>query len=167
MPSQICGSNSFSLCCRYLWHPSGKDRNWHQFPVKWRERDHGKEFPLKWRLTGTASPCTVITKSVLSSGSLATSNEHLEVAKRSCTNHQVSYQNLSSENEKGKGWKYFFSEKYKYNKNTTDTTLSGYAALYWHKKVNIEVSTSDFYLKIQTISWIAFELKTKLTQSWK
>lgn len=42
-----------------------------------------------WRrgmeLTETASPCTVMVKSVLSSGSFATSNEHLGLAKRSCT----------------------------------------------------------------------------------
>lgn len=37
-----------------------------------------------WGLTETVSPCMVITKSVLSSGSLATSNEHLGLAMRSC-----------------------------------------------------------------------------------
>jgi hypothetical protein len=39
-------------------------------------------------LTGMASPCRVITKSVLSSGSLATSNEHLGLANRSCRKQQ-------------------------------------------------------------------------------
>ena len=35
-----------------------------------------------------ASPCRMITKSVLSSGSLATSNEHLGLANRSCRKQQ-------------------------------------------------------------------------------
>jgi len=39
-------------------------------------------------LTGMESPCRVITKSVLSSGSLATSNEHLGLAIRSCRKQQ-------------------------------------------------------------------------------
>jgi len=41
-------------------------------------------------LTGMESPCRVITKSVLSSGSLATSNEHLGLAIRSCRKQQFS-----------------------------------------------------------------------------
>uniref|UniRef100_A0A2P2KQW7 Uncharacterized protein LOC103944405 n=1 Tax=Rhizophora mucronata TaxID=61149 RepID=A0A2P2KQW7_RHIMU len=38
---------------------------------------------LSFSKTGRASPCRVITRSVLSSGSLATSNEHLGLANRS------------------------------------------------------------------------------------
>lgn len=43
-----------------------------------------KEKENKLKLTGIASPYRVIKRSVLSSGSFATSNEHLLLANRSC-----------------------------------------------------------------------------------
>lgn len=49
-----------------------------------------KEKENKLKLTGIASPYRVIKRSVLSSGSFATSNEHLLLANRSWKKKEVS-----------------------------------------------------------------------------
>lgn len=79
--SQICTAN----CCSIIFRDLNGNVLFSLFTIQTLSLTERQKMGIKTRpqLTGTALPCRVITKSVLSSGSLATSSEHLALALRS------------------------------------------------------------------------------------